>query len=119
VLCGGGSVLIYALACGRDFSFVGCFFTSWIISTVGIFGIFTGLKLSSEVVTKAMIVNFVYLAYSTYDLASLLARRRKGEALAAVVDLYRDVFNFIGYFWRCLHHWKKHKIWAIPNKPVS
>ena len=55
----------------------------------------------------------MFVIYWVYDLASLLARRRQGEELAAVVDLYRDVFNFFGYAVRMIKHWQKHKIWTV------
>jgi hypothetical protein len=116
VLCGGMAVLVYTMICGRDFSFVGCFALSLLVSSISIFGITVSLNLPSEVASRALLLNLIYLCYSVYDLASLLARRRENEQLAAVVDLYRDFFNFLGYFWRCLNHWKKHKIWVLPNE---
>jgi hypothetical protein len=51
-----------------------------------------------------------------YDNASLLARRRLGEELGAVVDLYRDVLNVFGWVVRVLAHWRKHRIWNIPGR---
>jgi putative effector of murein hydrolase LrgA (UPF0299 family) len=112
VLCGACAVSVYTIACGRDFSFVGCFAVSLVLSSLGIFGAVSALHLPSGTVSRALLINLVYLCYAVYDLASLLARRRENEQLAAVVDLYRDVFNFVGYFRRCLQHWKKHRIWV-------
>jgi FtsH-binding integral membrane protein len=64
---------------------------------------------------SVLAANVLYLTYWVYDLASLLARRRRGEELAAVVDLYRDVLNIFGYVARCIGHWKKHRIWVLPR----
>lgn len=102
---------LYAFAAGRDFSFVGCFFISWVISTVMIAAITILIGVHAATAWLAEITNGAFLLYWTYDLASLLSRRRQGEEFAAVVDLYRDVLNIFGYLVRILRHWKKHHIW--------
>jgi hypothetical protein len=114
-LLGGGAVWIYMIVCGIDFSFVGCYTLSLLVSSLGVAGVGFFFNLKSETIFHATLLNFVFLSYSVYDLASLLARRRETESLAAVVDLYRDLFNFVGYFWRCVHHWRKHNIWVVPK----
>jgi FtsH-binding integral membrane protein len=111
-ICG----LLYSLLCGRDFSFVGCYLLSLIASTLCIASIGISFGLSRGVCTIALIGNAAYLFYWVYDLAALLARRRMGEELAAVVDLYRDVLNIFGYIPRVLAHWRKHRIWITPGK---
>ena len=105
---------IYASLCGRDFSFVGCFFLSLIASSVMVAVGSISLRLSGPSATCALLTNFAYLLYWVYDLAALMARRRIGEEAAAVVDLYRDVFNIFGYIPRVIYHWKKHRIWVVP-----
>lgn len=111
VLC----ATVYTMLCGRDFSFVGCAFLALIVSSVSIAGICLRFGLNASEAGVALGANALYLLYFQYDLASLLARRRLGEEWAAVVDLYRDVFNFFGYALRVLRHWQKHRIWEIPR----
>ncbi len=106
------AAIIYAAISGRDYSFVGCYLLSLISSTVGIAALSVVLRLSTPEAAWALGGNAAYLTYFVYDLASLQARRRLGEELAAVVDLYRDVFNIFGYVTRVIGHWKKHRIWA-------
>jgi hypothetical protein len=112
-LAGVVAATIYTLACGRDYSFMGCLLLSWIASSVGIAALAPKLGLDVPQAAWALVANSVYLVYFQYDLASLLSRRRRGEEWAAVVDLYRDVFNVLGYFVRCVRHWRKHRIWEI------
>jgi hypothetical protein len=57
--------------------------------------------------------------YFAYDLASLMSRRRRGEEAAAVVDLYRDVFNVFGYVPRVIAHWHRHRIWQDVVPPLG
>jgi hypothetical protein len=94
---GVACAVIYAMLCGRDFSFVGQYLLALVVSTV------------------ALGLNAVILFYFVYDTASLLARRRPGEELAAVADLYRDVFNFFGFGVQMGRHWRKHGIWQAPK----
>ena len=107
-------VWVYSMACGRDFSFVGAFFLSLIASSLVISIVSLSLQLSGTQAMWAFMANTAYLFYWVYDLASLLARRRFGEEPAAVVDLYRDVFNIFGYIPRIFAHWRKHRIWVVP-----
>jgi|SRR5579862_5088285 len=112
VVIGAVSAVLYALVCGRDFSFVGQFFLSLIVSCVALAVIAIAIGIQPHQAAFLLGANAVYLAYLVYDSASLLARRRIGEEAAAVVDLYRDVFNIFGYFIRVARHWRKHRIWA-------
>jgi hypothetical protein len=111
---GPPSAALYSALCGRDFSFVGCFFLSLIGSSLIVAVASVSLHLSGSMATWALSANALYLFYWVYDLAALLARRRFGEEPAAVVDLYRDVFNIFGYIPRVIAHWKKHHIWVTP-----
>jgi hypothetical protein len=98
------------MLCGRDFSFVGGFTLSLIFSSVFIALVMVGEQMTSRQSTYALLWNAVGLFYLVYDLAALLSRRKSNESWASVVDLYRDVFNFIGYFPRVLIHWNRHRI---------
>ncbi len=109
---GGACVVAFTFVAGRDFSFVGCYFLSLIGSSAAVAGLSNYLNLDRSHAAMALGSNAVYVTYLVYDLASLLARRRRGEELAAVVDLYRDVFNLFGYAVRMVKHWHKHRIWT-------
>ncbi len=108
--------LLYTFMCGRDFSFVGQFVLALIVSSalVSVFVILLNLDRSKA--GHALAWNGCYLLYYVYDSASLLARRRVGEELASVVDLYRDVLNVFGWVVRVVAHWRKHRIWTPPPK---
>ena len=103
-LIGLATALTYTLLSGKDFSFIGQWFLAFIASNVAIAAIALTYHKDPTQAAKAIALNSVTLTYYVYDLASLLARRRIGEELGAVVDLYRDVLNFGGYFVRCLRH---------------
>lgn len=102
---------LYTLLCGRDFSFVGCTLLAQIASGVVLAAIIDHNNYDLHTAIPAFVMNAGYLLYFEYDLASLLARRRIGEEWAAVVDLYRDVFNIFGYLLRVWRHWRKYRIW--------
>lgn len=112
---GLAAALAYAGLCGRDFSFVGQYALSLIVSSVSIAGIAVWQHLPRGTVAAAIAINTGYLSFSTYDMASLLSRRRRGEEFAAVVDLYRDVLNIFGYTVRVARHWRKYRIWTGPK----
>lgn len=109
---GTACAVIYSLLCGRDFSFVGQFFLSLVVSNVAIAILANAAALSSETAAWALAANSAYLFYTVYDSAALMARRRLGEEVAAVVDLYRDVLNFFGYIVRCIRHWRRYRLWS-------
>lgn len=115
ILTGPVCALIYAIVCGRDFSFLGQYVLALIASSTFIALASSVWPYSVPTPSQALIANAAYLSYWVYDLASLLARRRLGEELAAVVDLYRDVLNLFGYVARCIGHWRKHRIWVLPR----
>lgn len=110
---GVACVAVYTFVSGRDFSFIGCCFLALIASSAGVSAVATVSNFDRMHAAFALGTNACYVIYLVYDLASLLARRRRGEELAAVVDLYRDVFNFFGYAVRMVKHWQKHKIWTV------
>jgi len=115
VTFGLAAALVYAYACGRDFSFVGQYFLALIASSVGIAAVVLSVGLSKGDAAWALGLNAGFLTYFVYDLASMLSRRRIGEEPAAIVDLYRDVLNVFGYFIRVIRHWRKHRIWSQPR----
>lgn len=109
---GAACALLYALLCGRDYSFVGQWFLGIIASNVAIAVLINTIGDTGSQAWTAVLLNSAYFTYLVYDSASLMARRRLGEEIAAVVDLYRDVLNFFGYAVRCARHWRKHRIWT-------
>ena len=111
ILLGPAFALAYTLLCGRDYSFVGCGLLSLIGSSVLLAGAIVQTGMGHRQAAWALGLNTAYLLYFVYDLASLMSRRRRGEEMAAVVDLYRDVFNVFGYVPRVVSHWRRHRIW--------
>lgn len=101
----------YTALCGRDFSFVGAYFLSIIPAAIAVAAVVEATGLPPQTAYLAHSMNAAWLVYVVYDLASLMARRRSNEIPAAVLDLYRDVFNIFGYVPRVIHHWRKHRIW--------
>ncbi len=112
---GAAATLLYAALAGRDFSFVGQYFLTLIASSaaIGFYAANNGWNHGEGAIGLA--ANFLFLSYSVYDRSMLMYRRRVGEEWAAVVDLYRDVFNVFGYLVRCVQHWRRHRIWVVPR----
>ena len=108
-------IALYAMLCGRDYSFVGNFLLGLIASSVVLAAGCEGIGASSSESAFVLLTNAILLTYVVYDLASLLSRRRRGEEIAAVTDLYRDVFNIFGYLVRVAKHWQKHKLLSMPT----
>lgn len=101
---------IYRVLCGRDFSFLGLFTMSSMATILVLAACRGALHWTSQEFLTAAAFSVGYLAYYTYDLAALLQRRRVHEPLLALVDLYRDIFNFISYSFKVLHHWRHFRI---------
>jgi hypothetical protein len=112
-IIGVACVAVLTILSGRDFSFVGCCLLSLIASSAAVAACANYAGFDRMHAAFALGANACYVIYLVYDMASLLARRRRGEELAAVVDLYRDVFNFFGYAVRMVKHWRKHRIWTV------
>lgn len=109
---GLGCAVAYALTCGRDLSFVAMVVIPTLVSSMLIvLAAYTG-GLSAGLIGAALALNFAFVFYVVYDLASLLSRRRLREEAGAVVDLYRDILNFLGYGVRVVRHWRRHRIWS-------
>lgn len=98
---------LYGVFCGRDFSFVGQLVLTTIVLTIILLAITIFSTLSWRDAAFWGLLTVVYATYYAYDLASLLRRRRLGEAPAAVADLYRDLLNFITYAVRIVLHWRR------------
>jgi FtsH-binding integral membrane protein len=113
-LSGLAAAAAYTLTCRRDFSFIGQFLLSLIASEVGLAIVAPILGFSPIQAAWAMGLSAAYLLFYCYDLASLMSRRRRGEALASAVDLYRDSLNVFGWIVRCVRHWQRHRIWTMP-----
>lgn len=110
LLFGFGCFFVYTAFCGRDFSFVGAYTLSVIVSSVLIASLAVFEHISPLTSAKALGWNAVGLLYVVYDLAALMSRRRKHETWAAVADLFRDVLNVFGYSYRVVRHWRRHRI---------
>jgi len=106
----------YAGLCGRDLSFVGMFVIPSTVTTAISLGIGLAFDRPLVAVAWALVLAFVFLFYTVYDLAALLTRRRLGEEWGAVADLYRDVLNGISYPIRVIQHWRDHRIWTPPKE---
>lgn len=111
-LVGLTCALVYTVLCGRDLSYVGMYVLSLLASTALLvaMGLWRGM-LASDLWFAASL-NTLYLTYYVYDLASLLSRRRLGEEIGAMIDLYRDALNFLSYSVRVVRHWRRHRIWS-------
>ncbi len=108
VLC-----LAYVAGCGRDFSFLGMF-TMTSGASVALFAVeFFTHRLVGFQLAEAIVGTIAYLAYFVYDLAALQTRRRLGQELGGVMDLYRDVLNFTTYPIRVVQHWRRHRFWSV------
>jgi membrane-associated HD superfamily phosphohydrolase len=101
---------IYTAACGRDFSFVGAYVLCLIASNTFISIIIVAEKMTVLKATLALALNTALLMYLLYDLASILSRRTQNDSWVAIVDLFRDVFNVIGWLPRVVQHWYRHRI---------
>lgn len=99
--------VIYALTCGRDLSFPGFFVLSG-LATVAVGVILASIgAVSWSYAMGGSGLAVAGLAYFTYDLASILRRRRPGEEVAAAADIFRDLLNFLTYSVRVVLHWRK------------
>lgn len=107
--------LAYTYLSGRDHSFVGEYCIVLGVSSITIGFVAPNVNPDNPNTWLAILANAVFLFYYVYDSAALLTRRRKGEELAAVADLYRDLLNCLTYSVRVYLHWKKHNIWSWPK----
>jgi hypothetical protein len=95
-------LVFYNLLAARDYSLVGqyvlvCCFAG---ASMVYFTLTTYLTGGQGFAVWVLVCGMVF--YWVYDLAMISRRRRADEPLAAVFDLYRDVFNFVGFPLRML-----------------
>ncbi|MBN8690876.1 MAG: hypothetical protein J0L72_08815 [Armatimonadetes bacterium] len=99
--------LLYTIACGRDFSFVGQFVLAGLFTVLGCFGIAWAWPGAVTNPGLAGLFGVLSLLYYVYDLAMILKRRKSEEWAYAVADLYCDTLNVFTYLWRVVQHWRK------------
>ncbi len=113
VAIGPLGILIYTCACGRDLSFMGMFLLTGVFKAITL-TIFTAMGyFEPRIAVEVGLIGLALVFFLVYDLAALLTRRRLGEEVGAVLDLYRDVLNFSTYTVRVVRHWRKHRIWSL------
>lgn len=103
---------VYVAVCGRDLSFTGMF----VLVSSGITAFVLGasrLYPGEQPYSMLWLGMVAYTAFFTYDLAAIQTRRRLGEEMGAVLDLYRDLLNFTTYPVRVIQHWRRHRIWSV------
>jgi len=98
---------LYALFCGNDFSYFGQLLLCGVLTIVS--SLFMGVMgvVPPSQVLFGTFVAFCYIGYYVYDLSMIVKRRKMGEEIAAVADLYRDLINFVTYSVRVYFHWRK------------
>lgn len=106
---------LYTYLCGRDFSFLGQLFLGWFSSLSLDLLVVWVFHLGWKTGAQACLLTLAGSFYFSYDLASIMSRRRRGEELHAGIDFLRDMFNFVGFGIRCRRHWRRHKIWVVPK----
>lgn len=97
------SMLIYHLAAGRDYSFVGAFFLVFAATTVSaiVYSFESDISLGETFAVLVLVSAAIF--YWVYDLAMVVRRRTAQERFEAVFDLYRDLLNFAGYPMRVIN----------------
>lgn len=104
--------VLYTLICGNDLSFMGMFvLVSGGVTTLVL--LMAWFDPEGQPYTLLWLGMVAYVAFFTYDIAALQTRRRLGEEMGAVLDLYRDVLNFTTYPVRVIRHWRRHRIWSM------
>lgn len=104
--------LLYVALCGRDLSFLGMFVMTSMGALLATVAGYIGGTLDRTLAWEVGIGLVVYLLFYAYDLAALQTRRRQGEELGGVLDLFRDCLNFTTYPIRVVNHWRRHRIWS-------
>lgn len=102
-------MLVYTLACGRDFSFMGFIVIGALTQiAVTLLATFFGL-VPTHVLGFAIIAAIVFSSYVGYNLAMIMKRRRPDEIVSSVTDMYRDLLNWSTYPIRVIDHWRKYR----------
>jgi len=101
---------LYTFLCGRDFSFLGQYVLALGATLPVAIPLAWWLGIPPARVAWTSLAAAAFLFFWVYDLAALLTRRRKGEEVQAVADLYRDCLNILSYSFRVIDHWRKFRI---------
>ena len=102
-------MLVYTLACGRDFSFVG-FIVITSATQIAINLMASAFHVLPDPHLGQMSLFAVAFSwYVSYDLAMIMKRRRPEEVASSVADIYRDLLNFATYPIRVIDHWRKYR----------
>lgn len=113
IAIGPAGIMLYTALCGRDLSFMGMFMLTSLFEIIVLVACaFAGL-FAAKIAFEVGVIGIATIFFLVYDLAALLTRRRLGEEVGAVLDLYRDVLNFTTYTVRVIRHWRKHRIWSL------
>lgn len=91
------AVLVYLWAAGRDLSLFGAFMLVWPVTCAFLVGTSVLTEMSFSEGLTLLVALTCMLFYWVYDIGMILRRRRPAEVIAGAVDLYRDVFNFVGF----------------------
>ena len=103
---------LYATTCGRDLSFIAMFFLPALVGSA-LWVVADAVGLVPGVYRWTMpALNVATLFYFVYDLSALLTRRRLGEEMGAVADLFRDLLNVFTYWARAFRYWKRYPLWT-------
>jgi FtsH-binding integral membrane protein len=97
LLAAWGTLVLYNLFCGRDYSFMGEFMISWMVTVAVTVVVSIQSRLTVAEALTIGVAATGALVYWTYDLAMILRRRTPAEPIQAIVDLYRDLLNFVGF----------------------
>lgn len=90
------ALLAYLWGSGRDLSLFGAFALVWPVTCAFLVGMAFTTEITFSEGFTLLVVLTAMLFYWVYDIAMVLRRRRPNEVVAGAVDLYRDVFNFVG-----------------------
>lgn len=90
------ALLVYLWASRRDLSLFGAFVLVWPVTCSFLIGAAALTEVSFSEGLTLLVVLTGMLFYWVYDIAMVLRRRRPNEVVEGAVDLYRDVFNFVG-----------------------
>lgn len=102
-ICGS----LYILVAGRNYSRTGQFLYSLMASSVIIAAVGIATNQPVETTRWQELINFALTLYLVTDLASITLRRKPTEVMAASVDIFRDIFNWIPWLFKFAKHVKE------------
>jgi hypothetical protein len=101
------AVALYALFCGRDFSYLGLGTLS-LAASAATFGVMSSGRGAAWFWTT-LALTAAWLFYVCYDLSMIVKRRRASEVAGGVADLYCDLLNWTTYPFRVWAHWRRYR----------